>query len=274
MDPETSVPVSSLSPSPAPQRQLSFSLDYRVIILILLLVIIGMLAFWRPWSKPTNSGRTISVTGESTIKAEPDEFVFEPSYSFENADKAAGNTAATAKQTEIVAALKKLGVADKQIKASIDSYQSGGVVYYGIAKPTTDGQYTYTLRLTITLPDRTSAQKVQDYIATTDPEGTVTPYASFSDSLRTKLESQARDVATKDARSKADQSAKNLGFKVGSVKSVDDGTGFDNGGGIIPLNGGASLDLKAPASSTSSSPAVQPGQNDLAYSVTVVYYIR
>jgi uncharacterized protein YggE len=96
----------------------------------------------------------------------------------------------------------------------------------------------------------------------------VTPSPTFSESKRKELESHARGKATEDARRKADQSAENLGFKVGAVKSVEEGSGF---GGVIPFRGATTMEGdKAVASDLS----LQPGENELNYSVTVVYFIR
>ena len=103
---------------------------------------------------------------------------------------------------------------------------------------------------------------------TTLPTGAVSPQASFSDAKRKELESKAREMATKEARAKAEQSAKNLGFSVGAVKSVNDGVGF---GDVYPLAAESSArDIAAPTSKLT----VQPGENELTYQVTVVYFIR
>src|SRR5262249_19017389 len=139
----------------------------------------------------------------------------------------------------------------------------GGYTYYFGA----DSTYTYSFQLTVTVDNKDLAQKAQDYLVSTTPTGTVTPQANFSETKRKQLEAQARDEATKDARAKADQSAKNLGFKVGKVKSVEDGT---DTGRIVPL--GASAPTESVA--TDNKLAVQPGQNDLNYSVTVVYFVH
>jgi SNF2 family DNA or RNA helicase len=45
----------------------------------------------------------VSVSGSATLKAEPDEYVFYPSYEFKNADKTAGLKELTAKSEEVVA---------------------------------------------------------------------------------------------------------------------------------------------------------------------------
>lgn len=241
------------------------SLDLRLICVALLLVIIAMLAVWRPWaSGPTNSARTITVTGESTLKATPDEYVFSPQYEFKDADKATALANLTAKQDEIVSALKKMGVPDSKIKA--DSRGDNYSYYYDETSRTNN----YTLSLTITLSDKALTQKVQDYLLSTDPTGSVSPQANFSDAKRKRLESQGRDAATREARAKADQSAKNLGFKVGSVKSVSDNA---NGGGITPMYSSLEAGSNV-ASDTKQSLSVQSGENNLNYSITVVYYLK
>lgn len=246
-----------------PTKRLQLSIDYRAIILVLLAVIAGMLIIWKPWNQTTdNSDRTIKVTGETTVKAEPDEFVFYPSYQFKNADKTAALADVTKKSDEITTKLKQLGVADNQIKTNTNGYEN-----YSYFR-NDDNTFTYSFQLTVTVNAKDLAQKVQDYLVTTTPSASVSPQANFSEAKRKQLESTARDQATKDARAKADQSAKNLGFKVGKVKSVEDGTGFDR---IYPLNGEATdtTKLASPTQLT-----IQPGQNDITYSVTVTYFVK
>lgn len=272
-----------MEPSPTPykpssSRKLTFALDSRFVIGLLLIVIAVMTALWQPWrgTKHAANDRTIQVTGQATVKAEPDEYQFSPYFEFNNASKDAANKSANDKSTEVVAGLKKLHIEDKNIKTSISSYS-------GNYKP--DGtynkdNYTYTLTVSITVSTKEQAQQVQDYLNTTSPQGVITPYASFSESKRKQVESTARDEATKDARSKAEQSAKNLGFKIGDVKDVEDGQGFDgiaygSNTAIAPMTSAAALDSAGgSAGAATSVGAIMPGQNDLSYSVTVTYYLR
>jgi uncharacterized protein YggE len=263
MDQNSTPPVSNT-------HKVRLSIDLRLICVVLLLVIMAMLIVWKPWSRPAKAtDRTISVSGEATITAAPDQYIFNPSYEFKDANKATALQALTTKSDDLVTKLKALGVANDKIKtnASGNNYQ----YYYD----STSNQNTYTLQLTITLTDQKLSQKVQDYLVTTSPLGELTPSTSFSTTTQKKLESQARDAATKDARSKADQSAKNLGFKISNVKSVDDGTGFGGGGcgGNLCAGSITALD-SAKASGAAPQLTVQPGQNDLTYSVTVVYFIK
>ncbi len=248
-------------------RKLTVSLDLRIIVVALLIVIAGMLTFWKPWqTSSSSSDRTVKVTGEATVKAEPDEFVFYPSYQFKNSSKDAALAEVGKKSDEIIAKLKALGVADSKIKTNSNGYD-----WYNYYK-NSDDSTTYTLQLTVTVDNKDLAQKVQDYLVSTQPMGSVSPQASFSDTKRKQLESQARDDATKDARAKADQSAKNLGFKVGKVKTIEDGTGF---GQIYATRGVSATAVDSDSSSVSTSNLnVQPGENEINYTVTVTYFVR
>ena len=234
-------------------------IDYRIIIIVLLLVIAGMLVWWKPWHSTNAKDRTIDVTGQATVSATPDEFVFSPTYNFINTDEQQALKDLSAKSDELTQKLKALGVPDSGIATNSSNW--------AIPLEVDAKGSTYTLSLTVTVDNLPLAQKVQDYLLTTSPSGTITPQATFSDSKQHALQNQARDQATKDARAKADQSARNLGFKVGAVKSVDDSAGFGGGIGFAtPLGMGAT---KAQPSLT-----IEPGQNKLSYSVTVTYYIK
>lgn len=241
---------------------LNLSLDYRFVIGVLLAVIVAMLLLWQPWTPRIDANaRTVEVTGTSKQTAIPDEFLFYPNYEFKNADKTAALSEVSKKSDEIVKKLKELGVADNKIKTNAN----GNTFPYHMQDDS--NVPIYNLQLTITVNDKDLAQKVQDYLVTTAPTGAVTPQPQFSDAKRKELENKARDEATKEARAKAEQSAKNLGFRLGAVKSVNDGAGF---GGVVPL---IARD-NAASSAEPSKLNIQPGENDLNYSVTVSYYLR
>jgi uncharacterized protein YggE len=251
------------------KNKLHVTLDLRIAILVLLAVIMTMLLIWKPWSGTAISDRTVEVNGEATITAKPDKFVFYPSYEFKNADKTAALTDISKKSAELTAKLKALGVSESDIKTT-----SSGYDYPIYKEPNTDDSTTYSLQLMVTADNLETAQKVQDYLITTSPLGSVSPQASFSEAKRKQLESQARDKATTDARTKVDQMAKNVGFKVGAVKKISEDQGFS----IMPMDarsGATSLQVDSPDSNASkSSLGVQPGENELPYTITVTYYIR
>jgi uncharacterized protein YggE len=254
-----------MNESSVPKNQkLNLSFDYRLVALVLAAVIVVMLIIWKPWGGKQVTDRTVDVTGSATVSARPDEFAFYPTYEFTKSNKDTAVAELSSKSNTIVAELKKLGVPDKGIKVNSDSWSYPAIMVEGNTSTP-----TYTLRLTITVGNESLAQKVQDYLLTTSPSGAVSPQPTFSDAKRKELEDKARVEASKDARTKAEQSAKNLGFKLAAVKSVNDGTGF---GGIYPLydkaNSMSAMDSVQPTMT------IQPGENDLTYTVTVTYYIK
>lgn len=231
--------------------------------LVLALIIIGgMLMVWKPWqAQPTSGDRTITVTGEASVTAEPDQFTFRPQYEFKTASKQTGIEASTTKTNDIVKELKKLGVQDSKIKTDTNGYDNyydnTGSVYYS--------------SITVVVTKKDLAQKVQDYLLSTSPSGSVTPSADFSKSKKKQLIDDGRNQATKDARAKADQSAQNLGFTVGKVKSVKDQPD-SYGNPAYGIN--SRLELSANAADSAKSAPIQQGENDQTYQVTVTYYVR
>lgn len=248
-----------MPPEEKPVHKNKLSIDLRLVVVLLLIVIGAMVAIWKPWDSIDPNQRTISVAGEATISAEPDEYVFNPAYEFTSANQDTALADLTKKSQEVVAGLKNLGVEDSQIK------NAGSENYLFDRKPGSN-LATYTLRLTVTLGDKALAQKVQDYLLTTSPSGQITPNVTFSDAKKKELQGQARDEATKDARAKAEQSAQNLGFSLGKVKEVSDGSGF----GVFPVGRAEDTAAQEPASQLE----LQPGENDLTYTVNVTYYVR
>lgn len=253
-------------------------IDVRLLaaILVLLLILIVFLVVKSGLFGDNAKERQIRVTGQANVSATPDEFVFYPSYTVKSNDRSAALKEIASKSSTVTAGLKELGVTDSQIRSGANGYSratDSGSTEPAIAPDPgnpKDGD-SYGLQFTITVNSKAVAQKVQDYLNTTDSVGVTTPISNFSAAKRKQLESKARDEATKDARSKADQSAQNLGFKVGAVKTVNDGNGFND----TPIAKPA-ID-SAEGGSTSSSVGdleVQPGTQTLSYSVTVEYYLR
>lgn len=246
----------------APHTKVTVSFNVWWLVALLGAAIILLVGLWRPWQGSTANSRRVTVSGTSTIKATPDKYTFSPSWEFKGNDKTATLKQATDKSATVISELKKIGVADKDIKSNTGGWD--GYYYYDSAL----NQHTYTLNVTATVANRELAQKVQDYLATTEPTGQVSPVGTFSTVLQKKLEQQGRSEATKDARAKADEMAQNLGFKVGKVVTITD-NGADGGINTMLAQGsGLSGNLQ------STSLAVQPGQNELTYTVQVVYAIR
>jgi uncharacterized protein YggE len=243
--------------------KLTLSLDLRVLSVLLLVLLVGLTLYTKPWNGILNEEtRKITISGEATLKEEPDEYVFNPSWEKSTQDEI------TALNDSAVKALKDLGVADGDIKNNASVYEDYKV--YPATEPDQPGQdLVRTLSLTITVDNKELAQKVQDYLLTTDPQGTITPYAQFSNAKQKELEDKARTEAIADARKRAETTADGLEAKVGKVLEVSEGWGGSCANGLC--SGAA---LMAEDTSTRSSLSVQPGENEFTYTVQVVFELK
>ncbi len=252
------------------KKVVTLTFDYRWLLIVVLLSIIAVMTLlWRPWEPSFDkNARTVDVIGKAIVKASPDQAVFSPYYQFNDDDTNAAIEAAKEKSTIIIAELKKLGVKENAIKTQSSGYVTGTEDdATSIGRPSN----AYTLSVIVTLEDLPLAQKVQDYLTTTKPEGQITPSYSFTAATQKSLEGKARSEAIKDARKKAEEMAKNLGFGVGAVKSVTDNefTDYLYPYGPTPMMEGKDLTVERV-----SGLALQPGENELSYSVKVIYYIQ
>lgn len=255
------------------KQSITVKLNVWIICAVLLIANLITIGLWQPWVNRSVSGRTVAVTGSTTIQAEPDQFIFSPYYQKEGSDKTAINTELSDLSKTIVTKVKSLGVKDSAIKTNANSYDNG-TYYYDDSWQ--DSVVTAALSLTITLQDKVLAQKVQDYLATTEATGSITPIVSFSITKQKTLETQARSEALADAKSKAATSAKQLGTTLGKAVKVSDITS----GGISPLpwlvsgSSESAVDLIKSQRSESSSYTIQPGLNDYSFSVDVTYELN
>lgn len=233
------------------------TIDLRIIIGILLVVIGGMFAVWKPWQGTT--ARTVDISGTGSIKAEPNTYVFSPMYQKKGSDRAAIQAELITQVNGVIARLKELGVAESDITLASSTYDN----YYndGTAEVTSNN-------LTISVENKELVQKVQDYLATTSPQGQISPYANFTTEKRKALEAEARLAALKDARSQAESTAKELGLKIGKVIKVGD----QQSGGVYPLAYGEKM-MPIDASASSGVPVLS-GKQEISYTVAVTYELK
>lgn len=252
------------------KQSITIKFNLWIIVAILALSNLITLALWQPWNGFGASNRTITINGTTTIEAEADQYTFTPYYQKTGTDSNKINNNLSSLSKTIVEKLKKLGVSDSSIKTDVSSYDYG--IYYYDDSSNVSG----TLSVTVTLKDKALAQKVQDYLATTSASGSISPQISFSITKQKELETQAREEALTDAKTKAEATAKQLGVTIGKAISVNESTS----GGVTPLpwlydavksNSGSS---EEPATDTSSSYTIQPGLNEYSFSVEVTYELK
>ena len=229
--------------------------------LLLLVAIFGLLLWSQPWQSDTiKEQRTISVSGEATISAEPDEFVFYPYYEKTGTDRDALRDELVVEANQVVDELRQLGVEESDIKLDASSYDNW---YWNEGE-----EGVLTVRLTVTTTDRDQAQAIQDYLLTTSAKGQLTPQAMFSEAKQKELDAQAVAEASEDARAKAEAQAKLFDAKLGDVITVNQQA--DSIFGFPELR---ATELSVSDESASSLP-VLPGENDYRQTVNVVYELQ
>lgn len=227
----------------------------QLVQLLLLFVAVGLLLWSRPWGTEGEQ-RKISVSGVGTVKSAPDSYQFSPSYEETGPDSNTLITSMTTRAKEITDKLIELGVNEDDIALQSSAYDKDWL--------NNSSNQTVSFYLNITVEDKELADKVQDYIITTSPTGAISPYPTFSDNKRKKLEKQAREQAIEEARSKADTVAKETGITLGKVITVEEG-----GDGGIAVSEGRSV-----SSDSSLSLPILSGKQEISVTLTVSFAIK
>lgn len=247
---------------------ISIKINVWFVVLALAITNITAVLLWQPWNINEDTSKTITVTGTSTVQAEPDQYVFRPRYQAEGKDASAIKTELNKVASDTVDDLKDLGASESSIKTNVSVYSG----YYYSSNDKIEGNLYVTITI---VDDKDLAQKVQDYLVKTDSVGGIGPYISFSTEKQKQLEDDARAEAIKDARSKAETTTQGLGASLGKVVSIN----FNGDSPYWPLmydtygnEDGVSVS-KGEDEETSSS-SLQPGLNDYTFTITVRYAIH
>lgn len=238
----------------------------RAIIGVLLVIIGVMLLVWRPWV----GGRTIAVTGEATVKVAPDEFTFSPLYIRTAKDSQTAISDVSKVGNAVVEKLVELGVAKNKITTSVtvDSFADSSTIEPVPVPPKkSSDSVTAHYSITAVVSDEKLAQKALDYLATTGAQYSISPQSSFQKATQKRLEREARGEALRDAKEKAAQTAQELGVRLGGVVSVSE----PMWGGPIPLGVEGRAEPGATIDSTSTSPTLLVGEQEVTYTVQIAY---
>ncbi len=213
---------------------------------------------------PTNPpSRTISVTGSGQAYGEPDIAVAQIGVQSRNPDPAAALNDANAKMTAIMAALKELGVADKDIQTSNFSVSAQQEVepQTGQAK----GTITYVVDNTVSITMR-DLTKVGQMLGNVVAAGANNIYGvSYTVADESKLQAEARDKAMADAKARAEQLAQAAGVTLDQPMTI---TEYSNG--PQPF---MAADLARGAAAAPSVP-VASGQIQVNMQVNVTYLLK
>ncbi|HEX5241574.1 MAG TPA: SIMPL domain-containing protein [Candidatus Limnocylindrales bacterium] len=211
----------------------------------------------------TPADHTISVTGTGDVLLQPDVADLRLGVSVTSGSVAdARNRAATA-MTAVIARLKALGIAEKDIQTSMVSLQPTYDYSANTTPPRVTG-FQFANSIAVTVRD---LDKLGDAIDQSLAAGaTSLDSVSFRVDDQTGAEAQARTAAMADAKAKAQALASAAGVSITGVASISETVApvpypvyYGAAAGAAP-----SKDVATP---------VQPGTNDVSVTVSVVFLI-
>jgi uncharacterized protein YggE len=217
---------------------------------------------------------TISVSGYGESFATPDIATFSFTVSSKKSTVAAAQEEATAKINAATKYLKDAGIAEKDIQTSDYSVNPQ---YDYLNQACTNGYCPggkqvlsgYEVRQTTTVKVRDAA-KAGDLLTGVGNKGaTEVSSLNFTFDDPNKSQNEARGKAIADAKSKADELAKQLGVHIVRVVSFNE----SNGGYPMPYAARGTVALQA-GDSKAVAPEISIGENKVSSNVSITYEIR
>lgn len=212
----------------------------------------------------TNKTDFFTVTGEGKSTAIPDVAVVNAGVQAQGTTVAQVQESINSKSNAIIAAVKKLGIDDKDIQTSNYS-----------VNPTYDFQSStqritgYTANNTLVIKVRKTEQANAVIDAATGAGANQIGGVSFDVSDKTKAENEAREIAVTEAKKKAEIASKAAGFTLGRIINYSEGFG---GGMPAPMY--AKADTMMVANPERSATQVEPGSSEITITVSLSYEIR
>jgi uncharacterized protein YggE len=245
-----------------------------VCVMLFLFLLVITLSAWKSYGLSSPAYNTIEVSGYGETFAVPDIATFSFSVSQDANQVSDAQGQVTKKTDAILAAIKGLGVEEKDVQTSdysvypkykyVSQICPAGAVCPGGGNQVPDG---YTVSNTLTVKVRDTAKAGQALAVAGQNGASNISGLSFTVDDPSSTEAEARTKAITDARKKADTLAKSLGVRLGRVVSFTD----SSGGEVRPFYATADM---AVGSSKSLPPTIQTGQNKITENVTVTYEIR
>lgn len=214
----------------------------------------------------TTPEHTISVSGTGRVVISPDIADLRVGVLVNRPTVKAAREAAAASMTKVVDALKKLGIADKDIQTTTISLQP----VYDYSTSTNPPRLTgYQLNNAVAVTVR-DLDKVGDAIDGSLAAGATTfDGVTFRVEDPAKAEQQAREAAMAQAKSKAETLAKGAGVAIGGVASISETAS------PVPYPVYYARDAAGAAAPDKSTPTpVETGTNEVTVTVAVSYLIQ
>ena len=244
--------------------------------LFLLVLTISTLKQFHYIGSGVTATNTISVDGKGDVFAVPDTATFSYSVTTMAKDVVTAQTKVNNDGNAILAYLKQQGVEDKNIQTTDYSvnpqydYTNGVCSQGGYCPPGKQvlSGYQVSQTVTVKVKDTTKAGVLLSGIGAKG--ATNISGLSFTVENETALEAQARTKAIDDARTKADELAKELGVSIVRIVGFNE----NGGGGPIYYAKAARMDSGMSNEAMAPSPEIATGQNKITSNVSVTYEIR
>ena len=216
---------------------------------------------------PVTSQQTgISVCGHGTAQIKPDRASINAGVSVQSSSAQDARDRAASAMTAVINAIKSNGVSADDIQTG---YVSISPQYdYSGGTPRTTG-YTASNSVNVTVRDVSAVSKLIDAATAAGGNSIFVSGVSFSSSDPSAAVTQAQQKALADAKNQATHIAQGAGVNLGSPVSIQVG-GCGNSSGPIPYANAGAADQ---SSKTAPATPIQPGQQDVAVDVAVVYAI-
>jgi len=203
--------------------------------------------------------RVVKVTGTSDVKVNPDKAIIDVGISRQNISASAAKKAADADARQILSVLHNIKIDEEDIQTTYLSlqpefdYRNGRVTYF-LAEQS----------LTVTLRDLSKLDLLLEALIKAGGNR-INSLRYETSELRTYRD-EARELAIRAAREKAEALAKALGQSIGKAYSIEESPQYQayNYGYLANSTAEAGVPAK-------SSPATAPGQRTVSASVTVCF---
>jgi len=214
----------------------------------------------------TTTTNTVSFSGEGKVLAKPDVAVIDFSIVTKAATSKAAQDANSEKSNKVTDFIKKQKIDDKDIKTiSYNiypqySYPRGGV-------PTIKG-YQVSQTIEVKVRDLGSVSSVLDGVVTAGANQVGGLVFKIDDPE--KLKEQARELAIKDAKDKANSLKSQLGIRLGRIINFSEGViGYP-----VPMPMYDSALMVRGGGVGGGGPSVPTGENEITVDVTITYQIK
>lgn len=237
---------------------------YLLIVFVAAMSLFWMFRMYEIWnSSQGNWAREISVEGTGTAYVVPDTAVVRLGVTTDADTSEEAVSGNSEKMTKIMAALKELGIEDKDIK-TVDYYLSPSYIW-------TEGQgdkltgYQLSNTVEVKLKD---FDKVNDLITQASAAGANTVSGvEFTVDDPDAAKAEAREEAIASAKEKAELISKQSGLRLGHMVNYWEYSNDYYGG-----KGGGEMYMEE--ITAESSPSITPGEQEITLTVTLSYQLR